>query len=230
MYACVRERERDKRERERGTNTRFCCDVIATFLFNLIFSLPSSSSLALSQQVSPTLLSTIKTKVSAPLSTGLAIFPLSADFQFRWLTQLTPLTGPLTLFPQRLHTTQDICWQVARTRTQVSKKANNNNSNNVTKKLLLAYYCTTLTVLFLGAWLSGFFDKDSFTETLAGWAKTVVRCIFSLPSPLSLLLSSPFSLSVTPRFLTLVLRSAVVLVLVVFPWELLPWKLGLLRL
>lgn len=23
-------------------------------------------------------------------------------------------------------------------------------------------------------WISGFFDKDSFTETLAGWAKTVV--------------------------------------------------------
>ena len=23
-------------------------------------------------------------------------------------------------------------------------------------------------------WISGFFDKDSFTETLAGWGKTVV--------------------------------------------------------
>ena len=26
----------------------------------------------------------------------------------------------------------------------------------------------------LNKWVSGFFDKDSFTETLAGWGKTVV--------------------------------------------------------
>ncbi len=35
------------------------------------------------------------------------------------------------------------------------------------RHMIAGYYEST-------KWISGFFDKDSFTETLAGWGKTVV--------------------------------------------------------